>query len=68
MPADIKPDDPVGTNWVVLGQWLEAIQAATGQPLPPGDELLAPIEASDSDGVKFAKWQRWLTAIQQTIP
>ena len=67
MPDDIQPNDPVGSNWVHLGQWLEAFQAATGNPLPSGDSLLTTIYADDTEGAKFAKWQRWLKAIQQSI-
>lgn len=66
MPENIYPDDPNGTDWVRLGQWLETwYYANTSTPPPSGDPLLAPIRQEDTEGVKFAKWQRWLKAIQQ---
>lgn len=66
MPQDIQPNDPDGTKWVLLGQWLqEWYSSTTSAPVPSGDPLLSPIDSSDSEGTKFAKWQRWLKAIQQ---
>lgn len=66
MPNDIHPDDPVGTNWETLGAWLEDWQSKYG-PAPFSDSLLTTIHASDTEGAKFAKWQRWLKAIQQSL-
>jgi hypothetical protein len=66
MPDNIYPDDPNGTDWVRLGRWLETWYAATTTaPVPTGDPLLTPIRSDDTEGTKFAKWQRWLKAIQQ---
>jgi hypothetical protein len=59
MPRNIYPDDANGTDWVLLGEWLQDWYASYGQP------LLAPIYSNDTEGTKFAKWQRWLKAIQQ---
>jgi hypothetical protein len=66
MPQNIQPNDPNGTDWVRLGQWLQDwYSATTTNPVPTGDPLLAPIYSNDTEGTKFAKWQRWLKAIQQ---
>jgi hypothetical protein len=65
MPDNIYPDDPNASNWVKLGQWLMAWYATYGQPVPTGDPLLTAIRDDDSEGTKFAKWQRWLKAIRQ---
>lgn len=65
MPQNIYPNDPNGTDWVRLGQWLQTWYASYGEPVPTGDPLLAPIYDNDTEGTKFAKWQRWLKAIQQ---
>lgn len=66
MPEDVYPDDPNGVDWVQFGKWLEAWYYANTSTLPPsGDPLLAPICQEDTEGVKFAKLQRWLKAIRE---
>lgn len=66
MPENIYPDDPNGTDWVRLGQWLQDWYAAnTSTPVPSGDPFLTSIRSDDTEGVKFVKFQRWLKAIQQ---
>ena len=66
MANQINPNDPNGTNWVQLGRWMIAWGAVVGAVRPAG-ALGEPIRAEDDDGTKFAKWQRWLRAIAETV-